>query len=473
MIKKFIILLFLSISLAAQESNPILAVGDSLLGKMINGESVREIHGHVVMTQGAVRITCDKAVQYLARNEADLIGNVVVTQDSIIIKTVRGHYYGNTKVAFSDAGVNLTDGHVKLRSNTGYYFFNEKRSYFQGNVKLNEGVSTLSSFIMNYYDDDDKAVARQNVIVNDTSSTMFADSLIYLRKTKLTRAFNNIRIYNSSDRVALFGNSLEDDGLKGYTKIWDEPLLIRIDTTDSGELDTLITSSKMMESFDDSVKKLIATDSVKIVRRGFASANNQAIYFRTSEEIRTFRKDGDEIPPVIWNEETQLSGDSIYIYIKDKRLTRINMCSNSTIISTHKDNEFRFDQISGKNINMFFDKNGISYTDVKGNTLSIYYMYNDDKEPNGLIKSSSENAKIFFKDGQISDVKLYIKPLSEFHPENMIKGKEKDFTIPTFRIFSDKPTKELLLSGNKKVLKYLEKDSIYYAGKPDIKKRKP
>jgi len=65
-----------------------------------NGESVREVHGHVIINQGAVRITCDKAVQYLSRNEVELIGNVVVTQDSIIIKTERGFYYGNTKSRF-------------------------------------------------------------------------------------------------------------------------------------------------------------------------------------------------------------------------------------------------------------------------------------------------------------------------------------------------------------------------------------
>lgn len=99
-------------------------------------------------------------------------------------------------------------------------------------------------------------------------------------------------------------------------------------------------------------------------------------------------------------------------------------------------------------------------------------MYDDDNEPNGLIKSSSENAKIFFTDGKVTDVKLYVKPSSEFHPENLITGKEKDFTIPSFRIFSNKPTKESLLSYHKKKLTFWEKDSIYHARKPNSTKRK-
>lgn len=465
------IILFLSVSYA-QEDNRLVAIGDSLVGKMINGESIRELHGNVVMTQGAVRITCDKAIQYLARNEADLIGKVVVTQDSIIIKTIRGHYFGNTKIAYSNYGIELTDGHVQLQSKNGYYYFDEKRSYFYDNVKLNEGVSNLASSRLNYFDDEDRAVAGGDVIVSDTSSTMLADSLIYFRNTKNTLAFNNIRIYNSTDRIAIFGDRLEDIGQNKYTKIWENPFLVRIDTTSDGEIDTLMISSKMMEAFDDSSQRLIATDSVKMFKKGFASKNSKTFFYRATDEIQTFKKEGDELPPVIWSDETQLSGDSIYIFIKENQLTRINMNSNSTIISEHKDKPFRYDQISGKAVKIFFNEDGIERTDVAGNVLSIYYVY-DEAEPNGLVKSSSENAKIYFANDEVQDVRLYGKPATEYHPENLLEGKEKEFTIPAFRLFPNKPTKESLLSGNKKVLFYLTKDSAYYAAKLNLKERKP
>ncbi|KAF0140993.1 MAG: OstA family protein [Stygiobacter sp.] len=465
------IILFLSVTYA-QEDNRIVAIGDSLVGKLVNGESIRELHGDVVMTQGAVRITCDKAIQYLARNEADLIGNVVVTQDSIVIKTIQGHYFGNTKIAYSNHGIDLTDGHVQLHSKNGNYYFDEKRSYFYDDVKLKEGVSNLAALRLNYFDDEDKAVAGGNVIVSDTASTILADSLIYYRNSKNTFAFNNIRIYNSTDRIAIFGERLEDYGQNKYTKIWENPLLVRIDTTSTGELDTLVISSKLMEAFDDSSQKLIATDDVKMFKRGFASKNSQTFFYRATDEIQTFKREGDELPPVIWSDETQLSGDSVYIFTKDNHLTRINMNSNATIISEHKDKPFRYDQISGKAVKIFFSKDGIERTDVAGNVLSIYYVY-DESEPNGLVKSSSESAKIYFADDEVQDVRLYGKPATEYHPENLLEGKEKEFTIPAFRLFPNKPTKESLLSGNKKVLFYLTKDSAYYAAKLDPKRGKP
>ncbi|MCK7521691.1 MAG: hypothetical protein MZV64_30395 [Ignavibacteriales bacterium] len=51
--------------------------------KFVDGESVREVIGNVRLSQGNVIVTCNMAIQYLARNEAELIGNVIANQDSL------------------------------------------------------------------------------------------------------------------------------------------------------------------------------------------------------------------------------------------------------------------------------------------------------------------------------------------------------------------------------------------------------
>ncbi len=464
--------LFAAQLFSQDESKRIHVVGDSLVGRIIGGESVREVKGRVAITQGAVRITCNKAIQYLERNEAELIGNVVVTQDSVIIKTERGYYYGDTKITHSKTGVFLTDGHIQLNAKNGYYYFDEKRSYFYENVKLSDLNSTMLTDRLYYFDDEDKVVAAGNVQVQDTASTILADSLIHSRNSKETFAFNNVRIYNISNRLALFGNKLEDYAEKKITKIYDAPFLIRIDTTSDGQLDTLMISAQMMESYDDSLQTFIAVDSVKIVRKGFASLNSRTIYYQKAEEIQTYKREDDQAPPVIWNENAQLVGDSIKIFLKENRLDRMNLNSSASIITSNPEKEFRYDQISGKNIKLFFNKEGINRTEVEGNVLSIYYMY-DENEPNGLIKSSSERARMFFGDKEISDVRLYGKPVSEYHPENKIQGKEKDFFIPSFKIFPRRPSKESLLHSKKNVIDYLMKDYSFYVGKFDTKKRTP
>ncbi len=80
-----------------------------------------------------------------------------------------------------------------------------------------------------------------------------------------------------------------------------------------------------------------------------------------------------------------------------------------------------------------------------GGVLSIYYIF-DDAKPNGLIKVSSERAVISFIKGQVNGIKMYGEPNSEYHPEILVKGKEKDFTLPSFIIYKNRPTKQILIN---------------------------
>lgn len=440
-------ILLSSLLLAQQAKEMIIVNGDSLVGKMVNGESIREVHGNVILTQGNVRITCTKAIQYIARNEAELIGKVVVKQDSVIINTDVGYYYGNTKIAHSRSGVSLYDGHINLSSKNGYYYFDEKKAFFYDNVKLFDDVTTMLSDRMTYYNNEDRAEAAGNVEVRDTASVMFADSLVHYRNTKISFAYNNITIYDPKSRLAIFANRLESYKQKDYSKIYDKPILVKIDTTDDGVLDTLVISSKLMESYDDSTKRVVATDSVLIARNNFASINDITIFYRNSEYLFTYKPESATTSPVLWNENTQLIGDTVNVYLKDNKLKQLLINSNASIISTNEKYDFKYDQISGRKIEMSFGENGLEKTEVTGNVLSIYFLFEDD-EPNGLMKSSSERAVILFKDNSVDEVKFYGNAASEYHPENLIEGKEKDFTIPSFLLIKNRPTKESIL-GNR------------------------
>jgi lipopolysaccharide export system protein LptA len=457
-----LISLLISIPAFAQKERQMITVnGDSLFGKMINGEMVREVHGNVVMTQGNVRITCLKAIQYLVRNEAELIGKVVVKQDSVIINTDIGYYYGDTKVAHSKSGISLFDGHVNLSSKNGYYYFDEKRAFFYDNVKLYDQLTNLQSDRLTYYNDEDKAVAAGNVEVRDSSSILFADSLTHFRDTKISFAYNNVLIYDPKNRLAIFADRLEDYNNQNYTKIYDNPFLVKVDTTDDGQLDTLVISSKLMESYDDSTKRVVATDSVLIARKDFASINDITILYRNSDYLYTYKPENATSQPVMWNENTQLIGDSINVYLQNNKLKRLLINSNASIISSNEKYEFKYDQISGMNIEMMFGENGLERTEVTGSVLSIYYLFEDD-EPNGLLKSSSDRTIIFFEENAVTEVKFYGNPASEYHPENLIEGKEKEFTIPSFIIIKNRPTKESII-GNRanKIFSKLNKLQSY------------
>lgn len=441
--KIFLLIILVSTLTFSQENESVQVVGDSLTGKTINGENIREVIGNVVITQGDVVITCRKAIQYITKNEFELIGNVVATQDTLVIETEKAYYFGNTKIAQSDTLIYLREPSFDLKANKGKYFYNDELAQFFGDVVLNDSAFQLTSQELYYFKTEERINAKTNVQVMDSTSIIFADSIRHFRNEKLSFAFGNVRVDNFENNVLIYGDSLVNDNLQKYSKVTGSPLFIQIDTSNTGKLDTLMITGKILESYTDSTKKFIATDNVKIIRDDFSSVNDKSIFYNAEERIETYKLTDESPRPIIWSGENQLVGDSVFIYLKEQNLDWIDVRGSSLIISKKENLDWRYDQMSGNRIKMFFNDSTISKTEVYENVLSIYYMF-EDGEPSGLIKSSSENAKILFEDGQVVDVRLYKSVMSEYHPENLVIGKEREFTLPQFIVYENRPSKDEL-----------------------------
>lgn len=451
---------FLSGIVFSQEQNiPITVIGDSLVGKNINGESIREVFGNVTLTQGNVVITCDKATQYLARNDAELIGNVIARQEDLTIYTQQGFYYGNLRKCESHVGLKLNDREVELIATNGEYFFDLHKAVFEKNVKLYDSVSVLTSNKLTYFRMEEKAIAEQDVKITDDENIIFADSLEHYRNQKITFAFNNVAIKNKKNNSMIFGDHLEDYTQKSYTKIDVNPFLIqvdtvfiniidttyapeRIDTLTIFTLDSLLIRSQVMESFRDTLNYFVATDSVEILKGSFASKNNFTILFRTENKIIT--KMINSVQPVLWYDNSQLTGDSITIYLDGSRIKNLDIDKNSFLLSQNKIYPVRFDQAASDKIKIYFKENKISRSEFYNDSKSIYYLY-DENEPNGLAKSSSESATILFSNSKVDEVRLYGSPVSEYYPENQVENNERTFTLPGYKFIQDRPTKNSLL----------------------------
>lgn len=446
-----LIIIYLSIipKLFAQQGDLIRVVGDSLIGKMVNGESVREVYGNVVLTQGNVVITCNKAIQYISRNEAELIGNVIAKKDTLTIKTARGFYFGNLSKTKSNSGVYLDDKKVILTADSGEYFFNEDRAVFETNVKLFDTTSTLTSTKLNYFQKQDRAVAIGNVKIVDPENEITADTLEHFRKTKITFAFSNVRIKNLKNNTEIYGEHLEDFRERNYSIIDIKPLLLQVDTTyitreDStkeAKLDTLFIKARLMESFRDSSEKYIATDSVLILKDEFASRNDLTLFYKEQNRIVINKISEEARQPIIWYKNSQLTGDSITIYLDGNKITKLDVNNIAFMMSQNEIYDNRFDQTSSDSIKIYFANNKINEADFFGKVYSIYYLYEGETK-NGLTKSNSSKAKVLFKDDEVSEVKLYINPASEYYPEKQVNGNEKSYLLPRFIIMEDRPTKE-------------------------------
>jgi hypothetical protein len=188
---------------------------------------------------------------------------------------------------------------------------------------------------------------------------------------------------------------------------------------------------------------------VKILRGNFASINDLTTYYRDEEKIITDKIREDAPRPELWYENSQLTGDSITIYLEDGQITQLAVNGNSFMLSQHKNYNQRFDQTSSDSIYLYFSTNRLQRADFSGKVQSIYYLY-DEEEPNGLVKSTAQKTVIAFENNEVEQVKLYGSPTSEYHPEVKVAGLERTFTLPKFVFNENRPVKEEFLMNEEK-----------------------
>ncbi len=415
--KIIFLILFFTFSLAAQESNVIiLENADVFSGKRYaNGEDVRELEGNVKFRQGAVRVWCDKAIQFLNRNEIELNGNVKLVRDTVTLTARKGRYFGNTKTAICEGNVKLRSKSITIFSDLGTYYTEEKRAYFQKNVR-----------------------------VVDSSSTIFSDQLTYYEKERKSIATSNVRIFNPSDNVTMYGDYLEHFDSTHYSKMTKNPRLMQIDTSAKGEIDTLAVKSIVMESFDDSSKRLIATDSVVIVRGQLAARSGLVRYFRRVDKIELFTK------PIVWYEENQVTGDSVTLLLEKNRLREATIRNRAFVLS-QSDSNFpnRFNQLNGRLVVMKFKENKLQETVVERNATSLYFLY-DDKTPNGVNKTSGDYIRMTFENGKPHTIRVVKGIEGNYFPENIVKKDESQYNLDGFTLHKNRPNFHSVFQHKKK-----------------------
>jgi lipopolysaccharide export system protein LptA len=394
---------------ARQEKLIELRAADVMNGKVVNGEQAREFVGRVHFVQHTesgqlVHVWCDRALQYLTQNKVDMSGHVRVVKDSMTLTSNSGVYYGNTKRVESHSDVHLERGTSVLTARDGEYFADEKRAHFW-----------------------------TNVVLVDSATTILCDDLTYFEDRERSIAVGSVKVVQSGSANTVYGDSLEHFDRTHYTIVPKNPRLVKFDTSSTGEIDTFLVVGKLMESYQDSSDRLIATDSVKMARSDLSAQCGKATFY-VSRDIIILQSQ-----PVVWQGENQISGDSIVVRLEQKALKTVYVKGKAMAIS-HADSvrRRRFNQLTGRAMTMSFASSKLRRVDVDRNATSLYYLF-DGTSPNGSNRSSGDKILIELDEGKIDRIKVVGGVQGQYHPEKMIDGRESNFNLDGFKWFALRP----------------------------------
>lgn len=409
-----LIISVLSITFSQNETSPIiLHHADSLIGREINGETVRELIGNVQFSQGNVLVKCDRAIQYLKSNLVVLDGNIKIQDDTLVFLGKRGNYNSADRTAEAYDGVYLEEGLRKLQADYGKYYVSERRVDFKGRV-----------------------------IVQDTSSSLFCEELTYFRDEKHTTARKNVVLSDLKNNIKTYSNYFENQA--DYSYLSENPVVVQIDTAEDGTIDTLVILCNHLYAYHDTLERFVAVGNVKLKRGKVFAECGQTSYFTDADSIVMLMN------PFVWYEDTQISGDTIYVKLMNRKLKDIYVNGRSFAISLSDTNyRNRFDQMQGEKMLINFSDGNINNITVKTTSKSLYYLYEENPSksdtafkvitPNGLNITTGDQIFILFKNNKVESIKVSGGVEGKYFPENMVNGKEETFNLEGFNLKTDKP----------------------------------
>ncbi|MGN6533359.1 MAG: OstA-like protein [Ginsengibacter sp.] len=175
---------------------------------------------------------------------------------------------------------------------------------------------------------------------------------------------------------------------------------------------------------DTAIRYFIAFHHVKVYNDSLQSISD-SLFISSKDSV--FRLYYD---PVLWSGNTQIAGDTMFLYTENKQPKRLYVFESGLIVNRTK--EGFFNQMSGKTINGYFVNGKIDYMRVKGTQAeSIYYMQDDDSAYIGMNNASADVIDLYFKNEDLKKVLFVNQIAGKMYPMKQIPEDQKQ--VKNFR----------------------------------------
>lgn len=228
--------------------------------------------------------------------------------------------------------------------------------------------------------------ARKRFIIDSTRQAAVSDSL------KVVAHADSIRHNNFIDSLVRVGlvdsaNAIRrQDSLKLAARTRRPPPKDTVEAPLPGhEADSIAR----LPTRDTTLRFVIGFHHVRIYSDSLQAVADSLYYSSKDSVFRLYYN------PVAWGSGNyQISGDTMYVYTKNKKAQRLYVFENALAIN--KMTKQFYNQLKGTTINVFFKGGEIDYIRAKGNSESIYYVQDEKKAYTGVNKSHADVIDMMF-----------------------------------------------------------------------------
>ena len=472
--------------------------------------------GKVVFTQGdSLRMTC-KTIEYDGKTKkAFAQGNVYLERPDMTLRTEELNLDRINEKAFYNTPGIIVDSTSTLTSNQGQYFMDQKKYRFISDVTINNPEYIVNSEQLDYftesnqaylygnskiegetytvlcergfYDmDREKGIFKQNATLFYDNKIIKGDSLYFESERNYAAATKNISIVDTINNSIITGNYGEIFKERDSAIITRRAMAVNIIDQDS----LFIHADTLVATGPEEKRILRAYYDVRILKSDLRGRSD-SLYLDESigltkllkkpltkqqEQVFT-EKNYHEKNPVLWFDESQMTGDEIQLLsdTKTNKLDSLKIDGRVFIIEKDTLSEDGYQQIKGGLLRGAFKESKLDNIVITKNTEMVYYLYNDeDLQLIGIDKTTCSALKMQFVDGQIDEITFLVSPNGNVYPEDELPINDRTLKGFTWRIVQRPETIEDLFDENDQEEQFPEILKFQYPveQKPTLEKTK-
>ena len=335
-----------------------------------------------------------------------------ITRNDKKLVSKKGYYRDDIKVAYFRKDVVGTMPDYKIVSDTLVYDTENEMMYFYGPTDIYNKENSLFGNYGWYNTETEYAYLDRRATLKNKEQSITSDTMYYNKKTGYAKALSDVIIEDTTNKAILKGEYAELWKNLGKCLITDNPRAIYYE-----EIDTLFSQADTMyvyfDTLNNKIQRIKAFYNVRFFRNDVQGKCDSLHYVIADSMVYMRTK------PVIWAEETQMSGDNIDIKIKEQAIENLLMYPNAFVIQ--QDSIKGYNQVKGKKITTYFKSNEIDHMFNEGNAETIYWLRDDDGSLIGVNFSQSTEMDIKIKNRQISNIKFYKNIKETLYPEKQLK----------------------------------------------------
>ena len=431
------------------------------------------LNGDVCFRHDSSYMYCDSAYFFEQTNSLEAFSNVRMEQgDTLFVYGDYLFYDGNTQVAYLRENVRMENGQVTLFTdslnyeripNIGYYFegglivdsLNQLSSFygqyspetklavFNDSVQVENPDFTLYSDTL-HYDTESKVatILGPSVIVSDSGTIhtsrgwydtvnntsllldqsqvesgekiLIGDSIFYNRDTGMGEVYGNMSLIDTAQHVTLQGEYGYYNEQTGYAFATDSARFLEYS---QGDTLFLHADTLQMVTVDSVYREIKAYYGVRFYRIDMQGVCD-SMQFNTRDSVLYMYTE-----PVLWNEQYQLYGDTIAIYMNDSTIEYAHVIQFA-FAAQHVDSSY-YTQLKGNDLKAYFEGQAVHQIDVAGNAESIFYPLEKDGAKVGMNETKSGFLTIWVKDNKLDKLKIWPSPVGSMTPIPDLKPDQK------------------------------------------------